>query len=252
MYRIIGAYGGKAKLIKYDYATSDLLGTDNAYSTTTLSNSNYSSYVGDLTTMNTYFWNNATNKNTWSESNLNTINLNTNFIKNIGEEWASKIATTTWKVVGNTSGKIIMGIPSVVYKNEIVNPDPTNTSTTGETEYTAKIGLIYINDYTFAASLDAWTFSVGHNYSDNCYGSENVKSKDWMYIGFRGYEHTITRNSDDDDIEIVAFIYGNFMDGPTYGYGIINSFPVRPVFFLNPDVIYVSGTGTSSDQIRIN
>ncbi len=40
------------------------------------------------------------------ESLLNKTNLNTNFINNIGTEWANKIATTTWKVGGNTYSNI--------------------------------------------------------------------------------------------------------------------------------------------------
>ena len=99
LYRIIGVIDGKVKLIKYDYATSALLGTDGEY----FDSSAYeSTYKGSLTSIDTYYWNTVTGNNTWSESNLNKINLNTNFINNIGMTWANKIATTTWKVGGNT------------------------------------------------------------------------------------------------------------------------------------------------------
>ncbi|MEF2663628.1 MAG: hypothetical protein U0M92_04885, partial [Bacilli bacterium] len=100
LYRIIGVIDGKVKLIKYDYATSTLLGTDGDYSGSDTPDTNY--YKGSLTSIDQYYWNNATVTNTWSESNLNKINLNTNFINNIGSTWANKIATTTWKVGGNT------------------------------------------------------------------------------------------------------------------------------------------------------
>ena len=72
LYRIIGVFGDQVKLIKYDYATSTLLGTDGDYKGTGTPNASY--YKGSLTTINTYYWNKATSKNTWSESNLNKVN----------------------------------------------------------------------------------------------------------------------------------------------------------------------------------
>ena len=99
LYRMIGVFGDQVKLVKYDYANSNLLGTNGDYSGTgTYLKSNYSTYKGSLTTINRYYWNDSTSTNTWSESLLNKTNLNTNFITNIGTEWAKKIATTTWKV----------------------------------------------------------------------------------------------------------------------------------------------------------
>ena len=155
LYRIIGVIDGKVKLIKYDYANSNLLGTDGDYYGETTPDANY--YKGSLSTINTYYWNyKATNKatNTWSTSLLNKTNLNTNFINNIGTEWANKIAATTWKVGGNLYSNIAGSIPSVAYQNEIVNP--ATNSTDNATEYNAKIGLMYISDYGFAASPEAW------------------------------------------------------------------------------------------------
>ena len=82
LYRIIGVFEDKVKLIKYDYATSALLGTDGDYASSSTLNSTY--YKGSLTSIDTYYWNNVTKENTWSESNLNKINLNTNYLNNDG------------------------------------------------------------------------------------------------------------------------------------------------------------------------
>ena len=41
-------------------------------------------------------------KNTWSSSKLNIINLNTNFINALGDNWSSKIAEVAWQVGGMT------------------------------------------------------------------------------------------------------------------------------------------------------
>ncbi|CDF20063.1 unknown [Clostridium sp. CAG:609] len=116
LYRIIGVFGDRVKLIKSDYATSTLLGADGdykqAYTATGNASSNYKG--NNLANIAAYTWNYKNNttinsgygSNTWSTSLLNKTNLNTNFITNIGADWAAKIADTTWKVGGNTWANI--------------------------------------------------------------------------------------------------------------------------------------------------
>ena len=235
LYRIIGVIDGKVKLIKYDYATSTLLGTDGDYSGSDTPDTNY--YKGSLTTINTYYWNNVTKKNTWSESNLNKINLNTNFINNIGSTWANKIATTTWKVGGNTFDNIGSSFPSIAYQNEIVNPSENTT-------YDAKIGLMYVSDYGFAASPSAWTTTL-NNYDVNDAKGTSIKTINWMYMGY--YDWTISRRSDSSSIAFVVDSDGYVdNDRVRYGYG------VRPSFNLSSSITYVSGSGSMSDPIRVN
>ena len=235
LYRIIGVIDGKVKLIKYDYATSTLLGTDGDYSGSDTPDTNY--YKGSLTSIDQYYWNNATVTNTWSESNLNKINLNTNFINNIGSTWANKIATTTWKVGGNTFDNIGSSVPSIAYQNEIVAPAENTT-------YDAKIGLMYVSDYGFAASPSAWTTTLIF-YSGTDANGTSIERKNWMYMGFS--EWTISRLSDYSSnahfVTLHRDVFTNYVG---------NGFGVRPVFNLESTVTYVSGSGTQSDPIRIN
>ena len=85
LYRIIGVFNGQVKLIKNDYTTSGMLGTDGrdyygAYSSST------SNYRGNMNTSTivAYRWNYDTSvstygSNNWTTSEFNTINLNTNY-----------------------------------------------------------------------------------------------------------------------------------------------------------------------------
>ncbi len=240
LYRIIGVFGNQVKLIKYDYATSALLGTDGDYASTGTPNASY--YKGSLTTINTYYWNNSTKKNTWSESLLNKTNLNTNFINNIGTEWANKIATTTWKVGGNTYANIRDVIPATAYQNEIVNPVTTNT-TDNATEYSAKIGLMYVSDYGFGADPSAWTTTL-YNYDGSVNGS-TIRSLNWMHMGY--YDWTISRRA---DFSNRAFIVNR---GGYVGYYRVDDYrAVRPSFNLESSITYVSGSGSASDPMVIN
>ena len=243
LYRIIGVFGDKVKLIKYDYANSNLLGTDGDYYTNTYSKSAYSTYKGELTTINTYYWNNSTSKNTWSESNLNKVNLNTNFLNNIGADWTAKIAETTWKVGGNTWANIGTQPANTAYQNEIVNPVTTNT-TDGKTEYKAKVGLMYVSDYGFAAAPSAWTRKFSYD-SGNGYGNAAVTSVNWMYMGLN--EWTISRFADTSN---TAFLVNG--DGRVNGNYVYYNDGVRPSFNLSSSITYVSGSGSADDPILIN
>ena len=240
LYRIIGVFGNNVKLIKYDYATSALLGTDRDYYGTETPNSSY--YKGSLTTINTYYWNNSTSTNTWSESLLNKTNLNTNFINNIGTEWANKIATTTWKVGGNTYANIRDVIPATAYQNEIVNPVTTNT-TDNATEYSAKIGLMYVSDYGFGADPSAWTTTL-YNYDGSVNGS-TIRSLNWMHMGY--YEWTLSRHADYSNTAFLMDFGGRVTSHYVYNLGA-----VRPSFNLESSITYVSGDGTQNSPIRIN
>ena len=240
LYRIIGVFGNNVKLIKYDYATSALLGTDGEYQGTGTPNSSY--YKGSLTTINTYYWNNSTQKNTWSESLLNKTNLNTNFINNIGTEWANKIATTTWKVGGNTYANIRNVIPATAYQNEIVNPVTTNT-TDNATEYSAKIGLMYVSDYGFGADPSAWTTTL-YNYDGSVNGS-TIRSLNWMHMGY--YDWTLSRLADGSN-----FAFGVNGVGYVLDYVVRSLNAVRPSFNLESSITYVSGSGSASDPMVIN
>ena len=253
LYRIIGVFGenyhgvtGKqlVKLIKYDYMTTDELGTDGDYSQTYKEwgmDSTYKGTYGDGERIGVYYWNyKATGSatNTWSTSLLNKTNLNTNFINNIGTTWANKIATVTWKVGGNTWANIGTKTSSVAYTNEITNPVTTNT-TDNATTYSAKIGLMYVSDYGFAASPDAWTLTM------SSYNNTTATNNNWMYMGL--YEWTISRSADRSDFAFFVDCDGN-VGGDSVGY----DYGVRASFNLESSVSYVSGSGSMSDPIVIN
>ena len=253
LYRIIGVFGenyhganGKqlVKLIKYDYMTTDELGTDGDYSQTYKEwgmDSTYKGTYGDGERIGVYYWNyKATGSatNTWSTSLLNKTNLNTNFINNIGTTWANKIATVTWKVGGNTWANIGTKTSSVAYTNEITNPVTTNT-TDNATTYSAKIGLMYVSDYGFAASPDAWTLTM------SSYNNTTATNNNWMYMGL--YEWTISRYADYSDYAFLVSYVGCVNNNLVNNY-----YGVRASFNLESSVSYVSGSGSMSDPIVIN
>ncbi len=245
LYRIIGVFNGQVKLIKSDYATTAQLGGSGVgdyANSSTLDSWYLERYKGIHSSIDEYYWNyKATGSatNTWSTSLLNKTNLNTNFINYLGTTWAGKIADTTWKVGGNTRDNISrLAVPATTYANEITNPASTNT-TDGLTTYgPAKIGLMYVSDYGFAASPSAWTTTM---YSYYLY---DIKSVNWMYLGFD--EWTISRRADYSGIAFVVYSSGGVGDYHVSGY-----IAVRPVFYLESSATYSRGDGTSGNPYRL-
>ena len=237
LYRIIGVIDNKIKLIKYDYATSAILGTNGGYN----NNTQVFYYSGDKESQDNiewYTWNKTTKTNSWSDAELNTINLNTNYLNNLGSDWSNKIVTTTWQVGGNTLAKIGRTTMNLVYQNEVKTPA---TSTT----YDAKIGLMYISDYGYAANPKYWTYQE-YNSSDATKDYSAAAEANWMYGGF--YDWIITRLSDYTNVVMRTLASGNV--GSTTTYDATAS--VRMVFNLDENVIYKSGLGTQDNPIILN
>ena len=164
--------------------------------------------------------------NTWSSSSLNTY-LNGEYLTSLGT-LAKKIATTTWKVGG---GSIIYlyDVPKTVYQYEVGSSASTTT-------YDAKIGLMYLSDYGFAADQSGWTTKLS-SYNSNT-------SKNWLYLGSE--EWTISRYSG------YAFYAFRVYSGYAVYIDVIYSHAARPSFNLESSVKYVSGSGSMSDPVRVN
>ena len=235
LYRIIGMIDNKVKLIKYDCASRNLLGTsgESPYKTDPSL-----MYLGTLTKIDYYRINGSSIlSNNWSDSPLNKTNLNTSFINNMGNTWTSKIATTTWKVGGGSS-TYLTDVPATAYQYEV-------GSNASSTTYDAKIGLMYVSDYYYAASPSAWTL-VGYSSSNPTTDYRVATSINWMYMGIDDW--TLTPNTSDSETMFGILSYGYV----TSGFVSMDNYCVRPVFNLDTSVTYASGSGTQSDPIRIN
>ena len=230
LYRIIGVFGNQVKLIKHDYAGQSVLGTAQHGSTTP--NATY--YKGSLSSIPYYYWSGSSSNtsNTWSSSTLNTSILNGTYLNTLGSKWSNLIATTSWKVGGNTTSNIYNVPVKSAYENEIVSPAESTT-------YSAKVGLMYVSDYGYAASPENWNTDLYD------YDNDTNRDNNWMYMG--AYEWTISRSSDDTND---AF-YVNISGIVSSYYGVIDRDGVRPSFYLESSVEFSSGDGTIDSPYRI-
>ena len=229
LYRIIGVFGNQVKLIKADYTTTAMTGSGGDYYGAYSESTSY--YKGSMNTSNiaAYYWNRSngtSSTNTWSESRLNTTNLNSTYLSYIGTTWSNKIATHTWYVGG--------------YSTPSATPKTFYNAESSGTTYRAKIGLMYVSDYGYAASNSYWTTDM------NSYSRASIKNNNWMYMGL--YEWTISRDSSSSSLAFGVNDPGSLGRHDVDG----NYYAVRPCFYLTSSTTYVSGSGTQTDPIRIN
>ena len=240
LYRIIGVFGDQVKLIRYNYADTTLLGIDGDYYITYYNEGVYSGILKNPNIWYRYHWN-YTNENSpfnnWKTSELNIINLNTNYWNYLDSKWQSKIANTTWQIGGNTLSNIRDVSTKIAFISEIISPTETVT-------YQDEIALMYVSDYMYAVNPKGWTKKgYDNNIPSNDYRS--IKDDNWMYMGDN--EWTITRRSDIETHTFSIYHEGNIVPNAVSGYDA-----VRPVFYLNSDVqIYEGHAGTISDPFRI-
>lgn len=251
LYRIIGIFNEhnvnngiieqRIKLIKNSISTKEVLTTAGDY------------YMSG----NDYSWNKVNAaiakdetgfQNVWSYSALNKLNLNNNFLNSFEDKWQNMISESIWYVGGFNQEIGYSTNAKTVYQNEIGNLKVTSYPFEPyykNNEQTAKVGLIYLSDYYYAALPEYWNYR-GYSGVNDTTPSYKLSIKDnWMYINDSFW--TISRKSDSINLAFAVSHTG----ASDYAYVNGNGRRVRPTFYLNSDVTFTGGTGTSTDPYRI-
>ena len=113
------------------------------------------------------------------------------------------------------------------------------TSPAERTTYNAKVGLMYVSDYGYAASPENWSTNM-----ENLNTATN-RDNNWMFMGL--YEWTITRCSGNTE----AAFYVSFTGDVDDHLSVYDVSGVRPSIYLNSDVAYVSGDGSQNSPFII-
>ena len=168
----------------------------------------------------------------WSNSTLNKKVNGNSFFDSYTENWINMIENTFWKVNIITDENIIL-LQTIknAFNNEIRD----------DTLYEAKIGLIYVSDYGYAASPENWQTTLSNYEIDS--------NNNWLFLGED--EWTITAGNFgtwnasafyiSKEINKISSIY------TSYQYG-----NARPVFYLKSDTIFVDGNGTVNNPYRLS
>ncbi len=254
LYRVIGMFGDQIRLIKANYATNAELGTNGDYSSAA---SNLNMYMSMLpyrgnNDLSSYYWNDANYdlanqetgyRNVWSYSQLNTVNLNTNYLNSLGTTWQNMIEEKTWYVGGMDYNSVMDGNgrtdAKTIYEAELGEGKVT---TAPFEPYTAKIGLMYVSEYLYAANPEYWG-----TVDSSSQEIEALKwfTSNWLDLGL--IDWTVSRISA-DSYGVLIVAYGVLLD---YNDVWDNGLGVRPSFSLSSSALYDEGDGSRENPFRI-
>ncbi len=214
-----------------------------------------------------YFWNSSKgtdygdgNANMWQYSNLNKKNLNDfyyNYITTKVSDLSEHITEHKWITGGllysssynaqQTYNKEL-GTEKLTTNDSKCYAEDNNSiaqkCTENDLSYkNAKIGLMYVSDYLYAAYPDAWDQVITNS---GGYSNDTVKANNWMFLGKT--EWTISRMAN----------YGNnaWYVNPEGYVGCTNITitvsGVWPSFYLDSSTKIKSGNGTHDNPFRLS
>ena len=222
LYRIIGVFNNQVKLIKNSSIGSTCWDGSDCEE---YFNSN--EVIATLMSYNVEFLavpDPSSGFNDWNISVINKLLNSTGFFDKFDYSWQEKIVTSLWYIGGTENGDTIVKEFFSAERNEDT--------------YNGKIGLIYVSDYGYAASPDYWTTQMK--------SFNTATNNNWMYAGG---EWTITKST-----LWSSQVFWITSSGELECDRNVDSIytEIRPVFYLNSDVAYISGSGTQTDPYRIN
>ena len=212
-----------------------------------------------LKQLGVYQWHSSRGDIDWGDSALY-IGLNGSyFLTNTtydylqNETWLNKIEDWTWSAVNTkiyeSSGPNYYNslTPSEIYLHEMNRS--SKTSSIGEwTTPSAKIGLMYVSDYTLSLGSRALSITGG------TYDNASTLFTGWLHQRNNDttadyYEWTLSRvgaNSSTTSAWLVGSS-GDVFSGQAYDYPMPSNAGTRPVFHLTSDVRIIDGDGSYSN-----
>ncbi len=161
----------------------------------------------------------------WNTASLRNY-LNTTYLNSLGN-YSNLIATVNWRY------GIVSETRYMTFR-EMHLQEQSFTESISE-----KIGLMYVGDFYYTMPPEYWTEYVFYrmfNYSfwpEDSWTMTNMSSEGYAFFVDCSY-------------------YNPYQMEESYFQVNDNNYSVVPAFYLNSDVAYVSGSGTSSDPILIN
>ena len=200
-------------------------------------NDNYQTKLIKNTSIGKYAWNTEYTTE-WNTSDIRVI-LNNTYYNSLSGKYQNLIYNTTWSIGGIRLMNGMYSNAKEAYNYEI------GANKVNKTDI-AKVALMYLSDYYYSASPTYWNYS-GNNIDDQSQSYASAKNENWIFSTLD--EFTLSYI-----IDFSSFIFTITDSGAINSASspFIPQNDVRPSFYLNPDVAYVSGDGTISNPYRIN
>ncbi len=226
MWRIIGIFDGKLKLIKetsigtYEFDP----GNDNSWA-------DDGGGVEGNQLLNNYYFNSTVAPNLLADcggSGRGSCDFTSTGLDATARAMAE---TSTWYLgAPDTNNQTA----NAFYKEERGSATTDGTHITTE----ANIGLLYMSDYGYAASSNAWTTNLVR------YDTNSIPANNWMFSGL--YEWSISPN-----LSGSSSVLGVSSSGDANNYYARGGSAWRPTLYLKSNVEIIGGSGTESDPFKI-
>ena len=204
VWRIIGVFNGKLKLIREERINN----------------------TEDVSHPNEFLWD-KNGQNDWSTASAQTY-LNTTYYNSLDVISKNMIVEEKYNLGGITTADIDK---KTAYEKE----RGTIVYIGRPTEWTGRIGLMYLSDYGYAAGEDC---TKTFYYYDNTI----CKNSNWLYKSGDAQWAMTPRSNESYD---AARVYGN--GNANLSYVSFGWYSLHPVLYLNSSVQITAGDGTSSN-----
>ncbi len=193
-----------------------------------------------------YKWN-ETNHNRFETATINTEILNKTYWNSLGE-YQKYIAPSLWylgainHVTHQTGRNNPKASADIFY--QAIRGDKQGYSK-GALNYIGNIGLIYYDDYLFAAGTQ-YRSTPYNNIPINVWlQNKNMTIREWTISPEESYLNSNTYTA------VGVFVHSDLIDA-SIGAVSLQIHSIRPTFYLKSNVLYESGKGTIEDPYRIN
>ena len=274
LWRIIGVFDGKVKLVSNDPINTQGLVWDVSESTVNngeginqwgpsgnyggadlmkLLNPGYENNQGldhnnELVTLNnSLYWNKGTGSvYAWNRSNATMTTISVNFSDTgLSTEEKKMIDTAVWYLGASSQSSAYVDAHYNSERGGIGKMCTQGTSkcndvVTRTNSWTGKVGLIYASDYGYAADLNECTSKL-NSYSSTMSNNLRCKDSDWLHK-----KTTILTISPYASSVSATQVF--FVDSTGYlGYISASNVRVYPAIYLKSSIVLAGGTGTESD-----
>ena len=281
LWRIIGVFDGKLKLVTADPISTHELSWDTSVNNTTGGNSgdginqwgesgdytgadlmkllnpgyefntDLNSYGTSIVVNNSLYWNKGTGTVYRGPSNYTTANIS---FANTGlsQSEKDKIDTAVWYLGAYNGSTSYVNVQYAAERQSSTlgktcsSGNNCNDTVTRTATWTGKVGLMYPSDYGYATDLSTCAQTL-YNYS-NSSNSYACRAKDWLFNSSFG-QWTISPRANSSSAYGVFYVG---ITGSLDSYSAGNGRSIRPAVYLKATARIASGTGTYADPYVIN
>ncbi len=233
LYQILGVYDGTIKIIKNNPIdmNNDGMYRINSNETDTIAFDSTGYYGSNK-------WEGTDLINSSDDADIN-VYLNGTYYNNLPVVYQNMILPMKLNI-GNIS--YASGLKPINFYNSEISI---------KTEHEYNIGLLNPSDYFYAASKEYWNLVYIKNvspYDAEYYFNQNQISNNWMFLENIGGYYEWALNPKVSTTGYISYIYNR---GTASNHLAKGSGGVRPVIYLNQNIIIESGLGTSDNPYRL-